>query len=99
MLNMAKAELKLISNSDMYLFCEKGLKSIVCYISKRYSKANNKYLKTRDQKQESIYIVYLDSILNGHGVSTFYPTSGFKWIDPKNFNSNKYSRNSSKKCF
>ena len=26
----------------------------------------------------------------------FFPTSAFKWIDPKNSDSNKYSSNSSK---
>ena len=28
----------------------------------------------------------------------FLPTSGFKWTDPKGFNSNKYTNNSSKGC-
>ena len=44
-LNMTKVELELISNADMYLFFNG-----VSYISKRYSKANNKYLKSYDQK-------------------------------------------------
>ena len=29
-------------------------------------------------------------------MSKFLPTGRFKWIDPKNFDSNKYSNNSSK---
>ena len=28
----------------------------------------------------------------------FLPTSGFKWIDPKDFDLNKYSSNSSTGC-
>ena len=28
----------------------------------------------------------------------FLPTSGFKWIDPKEFDFNKYTSNSSKGC-
>ena len=28
----------------------------------------------------------------------FLPTSGFKWRDPKEFDLNKYTRNSSKGC-
>ena len=28
----------------------------------------------------------------------FFPTSGFKWIDPKEFYLNKYTSNSSKVC-
>ena len=31
-------------------------------------------------------------------MSKFLPTSGFKWIDPKEFNLNKYTSNSSKGC-
>ena len=29
-------------------------------------------------------------------MSKFFPTSGFKWIDPKEFDLNKYTSNSSK---
>ena len=31
-------------------------------------------------------------------MSKFLPTSRFTWIDPKDFDSNKYSRNNSKGC-
>ena len=31
-------------------------------------------------------------------MSKFLPTSGFKWIDPKEFNLNKYTSNSSRGC-
>ena len=31
-------------------------------------------------------------------MSKFFPISGFKWIYPKEFNLNKYTRNSSKGC-
>ena len=31
-------------------------------------------------------------------MSKFHPTSGFNWIDPKEFDINKYTSNSSKGC-
>ena len=31
-------------------------------------------------------------------MSKFLPTSGFKWIDPKEFDLNMYTSNSLKKC-
>ena len=99
MLNMAKVELELIPDPDMYIFHEKGSRGGVSYISNRYIKANNKYLKSYDPKQQSKHIIYLDANnLDGYAMPKFLPTSGFKWTDPKGFNSNKYTNNSSKGC-
>ena len=60
MLNMTKIKLELISDPDMYILFEKGMIGEVYYISNRYSKANNKYLKFCDPKQESKHVIYLD---------------------------------------
>ena len=86
MIKMSKTELELIPDPDMYVFFEKGARGVISYISNRYSKANNKYLKSYEPKQESKYIIYLDANdLHGYAMSKFLPTSGFKWIDPKKF--------------
>ena len=61
MLNITKVELELIPDPDMYLFFEKGMTGGVSYISQRYSKANNKYLKYYDLTQESKHIIYLNA--------------------------------------
>ena len=98
-LNMTKVELVLISDDEMYLFFQKGKRGGVSYISKRYSKNSNKYLKSYDPKQEAKYIIYLNTNnLCGYAKSKFPPTDAFKWIDPKDFESNKCSGNSSKGC-
>ena len=44
----------------MQLFIEKGMRGGTSYISKRYSKANNKYMKCYDSSEESKFIMYLD---------------------------------------
>ena len=44
----------------MHLFIEKGLRGGISYIAKRYSEANNKYLKNYDPTKPSKYISYLD---------------------------------------
>ena len=99
MLKMAKIKLELITDPDMYIFFEKGTRGGISYISNRYSKRNNKYLKSYEPKQESKNI-YLDANnLYGCTMSKFLPTSGFNWIDQKTFNLNKYTSNSSKGCF
>ena len=96
MLNMTIVKLELISDPDMYIFFEKGMSGGVSYISNRYGKANNKYLKSYGPKQESKHI-YLDTNnLYGCAISIFFPRSGFKWIDPKEFDLNKYTCNISK---
>ena len=45
----------------MHLFIEKGMRGGISYISKRYSKGNNKYMEYSDISKESIYITYLDA--------------------------------------
>ena len=44
----------------MYIFFEKSMRGVVSYISNRYSKPNNMYLKSYNPKQESKHIIYLD---------------------------------------
>ena len=53
MLKMTGIELEKISNIVMCLFLEKGLRGGVSYISKRYLKANNKYINDYDSKKSS----------------------------------------------
>ena len=95
---LAKIELELISDPDMFIFFEKGIKGGISYISDRYSKANNKYLKSYDPKQESKNIIYLEAIV----YMAMQCLNFFQQVDlngyPKKFNLNKYTSNSSKGC-
>ena len=96
---MTKIKLELVTNPDMYIFIEKGTRGGISYISNWYSNANNKYLKSYDRKQEWKHFIYLDdNNLYGYTMFKFLPTTGFKWIDPKEFHLNKYTNNSSKEC-
>ena len=98
MLKMKKIKLELITDPDRYIFFEKCTRGRISYISNRYSKASNKYLQPYDLKQESKQI-YLDvNNLHGYKMSKFLATSRFKWMDPKEFDLNKYTNNSSKGC-
>ena len=53
MLNMIEIELELISDVDMHLFIEKGMRGGISHIVKILSKANNKYMKCYDSGKES----------------------------------------------
>ena len=49
-------------------------------------------MKIYDPKQESKHIIYLDTNnLNDYAMSKFLPISWFTWIDPKEFEINKYT--------
>ena len=61
MLKMKKIKLELLTDPKMYIFFEKGTGGGMSYISNRYSKANNKYLKSHDPKQELKHITYLEA--------------------------------------
>ena len=50
MLKMTGMRPEKIVDIDTYLFIEKGLRGGICYIAKRYAKANNKYMKIYDPK-------------------------------------------------
>ena len=60
MLKMTGVKLEKISDIDMYLFIEKGLRGGISYITKGHSKANNKYMKNYDPTKALKCISYLD---------------------------------------
>ena len=65
----------------MYLFIEKGLRGGISYIDKRYSEANNKYLKNYDPAKPSKYVSYLDiNNLCCQAMSGYLPYGSFKWL-------------------
>ena len=81
MLKMTGAELGLISDIDMYLFIEEGMRGGISYITRRFIKASNKYMKCYDSSKESKFIVYLDANnLYRWAMSQYLPHSGFKWL-------------------
>ena len=81
-LKMTGVNLELLSDIDMLLMIEKGIRGGVSMISTRYGKANNKYMgKSFNEKEPFKYIQYLDANnLYGWAMSKPLPTHGFKWM-------------------
>ena len=46
-------KLELLTDIDMLLMVEKGIKGGICQVIHRYTKANNKYMKSYDKNIES----------------------------------------------
>ena len=75
-------QLELLTDYDMLLMVEKGIRGGICHSIQRYPKANNKYMKNYNNNEESSYIQYLDANnLYGWAMSKKLPTNGFKWVD------------------
>ena len=97
MLKMTKTKLELMSDVDMFLFIEKGMRGGISYIANRYGKANNKYMKNFNPKEASKYIMYLDANnLYGWAMSQYLPTGGFKWLTEEEVDLSKFNDESEK---
>ena len=82
MMKKTKVKLEQLTDIDMYLFCEKGIRGGVSMISHRYASANNKYLKVYIPGDITSYIIYLDANnLYGIAMVQKLPTGDFRWVD------------------
>ena len=81
-LKMTSVKLELLSDSNMLLMFEEGIRGGISIISNRYGEANNKYMRKGFNKNKpSKYLMYLDANnLYGCAMSEKLPTHGFKWL-------------------
>ena len=80
-LKMTNIDLELLSDSNMLLMFEKGIRGGISIISNRHGEANNKYMKGFNKNKPSKYLMYLDANnLYGGAMSMKLPTHGFKWL-------------------
>jgi hypothetical protein len=81
-LKLTEVELDLISDPDMYLLIERGIRGGISTITKRHAIANNKYMVNYDPRKESKYLPYLDANnLYGWAMSQPLPVKDFEWMD------------------
>ena len=80
-LKKTKVELELLTDCDVILMTEKGIRSGICQATYRYAKSNNKYMKNYNKNFESSYIESLDANnLYRWAMSQKLPVNYFKWI-------------------
>ena len=84
-LKKTQIELELLTDNDMLLMFEEGIRGGMCQATYRYAKANNKYMNNHDKNEESSYLEYLDANnLYGWTTSQKLPVRNFKWIEKGN---------------
>ena len=97
-LKKTNIKLELLTDYDMLLMVEEGIRGGICHAIHRYAKANNKYMENYDKNEEPSYIQYLDANhLYGWAIPRKLPVNNFKWIEDtsrineefiKNYNEN-----------
>ena len=81
-LKKTNKELELLTDYNMLLMVEEGIRGGICLSIHRYAKANNKYMKNYNNNEESSYIQYLDANnLYGWAMSKKLLVNRFKWLD------------------
>jgi len=80
LLKKTGVELELLTDYEMHLFVERGMRGGISMVSKRYAKANNPQVPGYDPGEPKSYIMYLDANnLYGWAMSKPLPKRGFKW--------------------
>ena len=93
-LKKINVKLELLTDYDMLLMVEEGIRGGICHSIHRYAKMNNKYMKYYDKNKESSYIEYLDANnLYGWAMSQRLPVNGFKWINDVSKIDEKFIKN------
>ena len=87
-------ELELLTDIDMLLMVEEGIRGGIGQIIHGYAKASNKYMNNYDKSIESTYLIYLDANnLHGWAMSQILPVNGFKWVEDLSEFSKSFIRN------
>ena len=82
LLKHSKVNLELLTDPDMLLMFEKGIRGEISMISNRHGRANNKYMKEKfDSSQPSKFVPYLDANnLYGWAMMKSLPVGDFHWM-------------------
>ena len=85
-LKFTNAKLELLTQPDMYLFIERGIRGGISVISHRFGEANNPDLKTYDKTKPTSYLAFFDcNGLYSWALSQPLPIRDFQWVNVEDF--------------
>ena len=74
-------KLELLTDIDMLLMVEKGIRGGICHAIHQYAKANNKYIKDYNNKESSYLKYWHVNNLYDWAMSQNLPVNKFEWIE------------------
>ena len=97
-------ELELLTDYDMFLMIESGIRGGICQSVHRYARVNNEHMKSYDKNKLSSYLMYLDAnSLCGWAMCKKLPIGNFRWATNLSKYTEsfikKYDENSDTGCF
>ena len=81
LLKKTEVNLELLTDNDMLLIVEEGIRGGICQAIYRFAKANNKYMNNYDKSIILSFLMYLDAHnFHGWAMSKKLPIDDFKWV-------------------
>ena len=88
MLKCTKVKLELLTDKEMVVMVEKGIRGALTQVVKKHAVANHKYLPNYDSLKKSVFLQNLDANnLYGYAMNEKLPLDGYEWDNIDKFTS------------